>query len=159
MIHRDPDGWVSLLEDSRLMAVPGGGLPDSWKLAGGVLAATAVSPGQSVRTRDTYRSFELQFDSKVPPKGNSGVKYRMLYLNITFGGRGSDGAGAEYEVADDAGDPGAISHADERRGALSSQIAPRDAVVRPVGEFNESRIVVRGRHCEHLLNGVKVVEY
>ena len=154
-----PDGWVSLLDEggSRLVGVSGSATLASWKLTEGVLAAEPSAPRQSVRTRDMYRSFELQFEWKVPPKGNSGLKYRMYFLFVY--GPGSDGAGAEYQVADDAGDAGAIQHAVERSGALYNQIAPREAVLRPVGEFNESRIVVRGRHCEHWLNGVKVVEY
>jgi hypothetical protein len=28
-----------------------------------------------------------------------------------------------------------------------------------VGEYNRSRLVVRGRHSEHWLNGVKVMEF
>ncbi|MDQ3257004.1 MAG: DUF1080 domain-containing protein, partial [Acidobacteriota bacterium] len=31
--------------------------------------------------------------------------------------------------------------------------------VRPAGEFNQARLIVRGNHIEHWLNGVKVVEY
>jgi hypothetical protein len=33
-----------------------------------------------------------------------------------------------------------------------------NAQPKPVGEFNVSRIVVRGTHVEHWLNGVKVVD-
>ena len=38
---------------------------------------------------------------------------------------------------------------------------PPEAVkrLRPVGEYNEARIVFQGNHGEHWLNGVKVVEY
>jgi hypothetical protein len=32
-------------------------------------------------------------------------------------------------------------------------------VVRPAGEWNSIRIVARGKHIEHWMNGVKVVEY
>jgi hypothetical protein len=37
-------------------------------------------------------------------------------------------------------------------------VAPGAAASKPVGEFNHSRIVVRGNHVEHWLNGVKVVD-
>jgi len=32
-------------------------------------------------------------------------------------------------------------------------------VTRPVGEWNDARLVVSGAHVEHWLNGVKIVEY
>ena len=35
---------------------------------------------------------------------------------------------------------------------------PRD-LTRPVGEWNEVRIVVKGHHVEHWLNGQRVVSY
>jgi hypothetical protein len=37
--------------------------------------------------------------------------------------------------------------------------APEDKVVRAVGEWNEARIVSRGSHVEHWLNGQKTVEF
>jgi len=108
---------------------------------------------QGLRTRDTFRSFELEWEWRLDAKGNSGLKYLNFYLT-----RG-DGAGHEYQMADDEGDPGARRNPLERSGALYEQLAPSKNVVRPIGEFNQSRIVVRGRHAEHWLNGEKVVEY
>ena len=35
---------------------------------------------------------------------------------------------------------------------------PSRDVTRPVGEWNHSRLVARGEHVEHWLNGVKVVD-
>jgi hypothetical protein len=43
-------------------------------------------------------------------------------------------------------------------GALYDMVAPSRQTTRPVGEFNHSRIVLRGNHLEHWLNGIKVVD-
>lgn len=154
-----PDGWVNLFDGSSahgFIDIGGGPIPPSWTIEDGLLRAVAGKGGRALRTRDTYRSFELKFEWKAPPKGNSGIKYHLYYLND---GRGSDGTGREYQIADDEGDPGAIQFPVERTGGLYNQFAPKGAKPRPLGEFNESAIIVRGRHCEHWLNGVKVLEY
>jgi hypothetical protein len=154
-----PDGWVTLFDGSSahgFIDIGGGPIPPLWTVEDGLLRAIAGNVGRAIRTRDTYRSFELRFEWKAPPKGNSGIKYHLYYLND---GRGSDGTGREYQIADDEGDPGAIQFPVERTGGLYNQFPPNGAKPRPLGEFNESAIIVRGRHCEHWLNGVKVLEY
>ncbi len=66
--------------------------------------------------------------------------------------------GFEFQMIDDAG------HADARRGplyqtgSLYSMIARTQAAAKAVGEYNESRVVMKGSHIEHLLNGVKVLD-
>lgn len=151
------DGWIALGADAFQDAIAPG-WPKSWVVENGVFHALPVLPARSLRTKDTFRSFEMEFEWKTSPKGNSGVKYRLFYLSQTPA-LGSDGAGYEYQVADDNGDPGAIGHPVERTGALYNQLAPKGARPKPVGEYNRSRLVVRGRHSEHWLNGVKVMEF
>ena len=154
------DGWVTLFDGrstEALREVGGGPFPSTWKVADGLLQTVPGKNGRSLQTRDTFRSFELRFEWKAAVKGNSGIKYHLFFL--MKGDQGTDGIGHEYQIADDGGDPGAIQFPVERSGALYNQIAPRGAVLKPLGEFNESRIVVQGRHREHWLNGVKVVEY
>lgn len=152
------DGWIPLFDGNSLDAFTGFGnepVSGCWKVQDGLLTVDPASgaPNRGIRTKDTFTSFELRFDWKVPPKGNSGVKYRLFYLV-----RG-DAAGHEYQLADDAGDPGAIRNPAERSGSLYNQIEPSRAAARPAGEWNSGAIVVRGRDCEHWLNGEKVVEY
>ena len=71
---------------------------------------------------------------------------------------GKRARGLEYQVADDA-DPDAASDPRRVAGALYSLIAPEPRISPRVGEFNHSRLVVKGRHVEHWLNGAKVVEF
>ena len=44
-------------------------------------------------------------------------------------------------------------------GALYDRIAPAEVVVKPVGEFNQVRIVAKNNHIEHWLNKIKILEY
>ncbi len=154
-----PSGWITLFDGhstDAFLDISGGPFPATWTMEGALLK-TIAGKNRSLRTRDTYRSFELRFEWKASPKGNSGIKYHLFFLLDGTGG--SDGTGHEYQLADDAGDPGAIQFPVERSGGLYNQIAPLNAITKPLGEFNESAIIVRGRHVEHWLNGTKVVEY
>ena len=151
-----PDGWLSLFDGKSLDAFTHPTNPQQpigWTIADGALKATPGNSQSGFRTKDTYKSFELRWEWKLPEKGNSGVKYHLFYL------AGGDGAGHEYQLADDNGDPGARKYAVERTGSLYNQIAPSKAASKPIGEWNTSAIIVKGRHCEHWLNGEKVVEY
>jgi hypothetical protein len=133
-------------------------------------------------TAGTYRDFELVFDWKIAPGGNSGVKYRiqdrvMLIdeergmkfedrTNASMKDRRTDRPskgqeyviGFEYQVLDNALNPDARRGANHQAGALYDMIAPAKDATLPVGEFNHSRLVVKGDHVEHWLNGVKVVD-
>jgi hypothetical protein len=88
----------------------------------------------------------------VSQGGNSGVKYFVL--------EDRDSAiGHEYQIIDDE------RHADAKVGpkrqtaAFYDVLAATDRPLKPAGEFNQSRIVVRGRSVEHWLNGIRVLHY
>ncbi len=44
-------------------------------------------------------------------------------------------------------------------GSCYALYAPANNVVRPVGEYNQVRLIVRNASVEHWLNGHKIVEY
>ena len=131
----------------------------------------------------TYRDFELSFEWRISAAGNSGVKYRiqdhrfllkqikgepftatvertMIEGNVPRTAEGQDYViGFEYQLTDNAANKDALSAGPKHStGALYDMVAPVNAVPKPLGEFNTSRIVVKGDHVEHWLNGVKVVD-
>lgn len=124
--------------------------PDpGWTVRDGTLGPDPKT-SKDIITKETFGDFELAFDWKISPKGNSGVMFRVVEE-----GDQTYFSGPEYQVLDNSrGEPPL-----ERAGALYGLYAPTTDATRPVGEFNKSRIVLRGGKGEHWLNGVKVVEY
>src|SRR3984957_12194218 len=132
-----------------------------WTVEDGSLKALVRSDGfQDIRTKEVFRSFDLQFDWKVLKGGNSGLKYLIQKVDewTNAAGRQARARGLEYQLADDA-DPDAASDPRRVAGSLYSLIAPAPRISPKAGEFNHSRLVVNGKHCEHWLNGAKVVEF
>jgi hypothetical protein len=133
-------------------------------------------------TADKYNDFELVFDWKIAPGGNSGVKYRIqdrvMLADAVKGEKFEDRANAsiktrrtdrpakgqeyvvgfEYQVLDNALNPDARRGTNHQAGALYDMISPTKDATLPVGQFNHSRLVVKGDHVEHWLNGEKVVD-
>ena len=122
-----------------------------WQVVDGAL--TRVGQGGDIVTTDQFQDFELAFDWKVNPGGNSGVFFRASEETGSVWQNA-----AEYQILDNAG------HADGKAALTSTgsnyaMHAPSKDVSRPAGEWNSSRILVHGNHVEHWLNGVKIVEY
>ena len=123
-------------------------LPDGQPAAGGDLM-----------TKETFRDFELTWEWKISPAGNSGVKYNVSEEISMANAPNHAALGLEYQMLDDSlhEDNKVPSH---RAGALYDLIAPNASKrLKPVGEWNSSRIVFRGNHGEHWLNGTKVVDF
>jgi hypothetical protein len=148
--------WRSLFDGrtaDQWRAYCGESLPAGWQVVDGAL--TRVGRAGDIVSREQYQDFELALEWKVEPGGNSGIMYRVAEapeLETVWQ------SGPEYQILDDA------RHADGRRPETSAGAcyglypAPR-GVVRPAGEWNETRILVQGANVEHWLNGRRVVSY
>jgi hypothetical protein len=90
-------------------------------------------------------------DGAIAPNENSGVLY-----GVNEARREAHESGPEYQVADN-GKDGALTI--NSAGGTFALYPPTKDVVKPVGEWNEGRIVVDGNHVEQWLNGEKVVSY
>ncbi|WP_260706790.1 3-keto-disaccharide hydrolase [Edaphobacter flagellatus] len=138
-----------------------------WEVKDGMISVTENGGEEGgnagdIITARKYTNFELSVDFRITPGANSGIKY-FVDLDMTpgHGGHGS-AIGFEYQILDDAVHPDAKkgSNGDRTLASLYDMIpAAANKPVRPIGEWNTARIVIRGAHGEHWLNGVKVVEY
>ncbi|HLP72491.1 MAG TPA: DUF1080 domain-containing protein [Bacteroidales bacterium] len=109
-------------------------------------------------TIDTYNDFELVFEWKIDKGGNSGLKYNVSEELCKQNGSEFSALGFEYQMLDDADPQYKNLKPSQYSGSLYDLIPAKNINLKPVGEFNTSRIIVKG-NGEHWLNGIKVVEY
>jgi len=123
-----------------------------WQVEDGVLYRAAK--GGDIYTAKEYGDFDFRFEWKVAEGSNSGVKYRMAQY-------GKSWLGPEYQVLDDEKHPDAKLREGRRKsGGLYDLYVPNSSkILKPVGEWNCSRIVAKGSKIEHWLNGALVVSY
>jgi inosose dehydratase len=154
-------GWKPLFDGKTLNGWRAYKKPDAtgtrWRVEDGMLVVPPKD-GQDTRgardiiTTAAYDQFELAFEWRISPGGNSGVKYLVL--------EDMDAAiGHEYQVVDDEKHPDALIGPERQTAAFYDVLAATSRPVRPVGEFNESRIIVNGTHVEHWLNSTRVLQY
>lgn len=176
-------GW----QDPAKKKVPG----DAWTVEDGTLH-TVLKPriAEDLLTAKSYGDFELLFDWKLSPRGNTGLKYRIQrtvfvdhskriagpngfegMLGREMAAKASDRAkladgvrgeeysvGFEFQLLDDERHPDAKNGETRRTGALYSMIPASTQAAKPAGEWNTSKLVVKGQSFEHWINGVKVLE-
>ncbi|MGI8635050.1 MAG: 3-keto-disaccharide hydrolase [Segetibacter sp.] len=133
---------------------------EAWKVEDGALATQTGVPNIDLVTKEAYKNFELVFDWKVSKAGNSGVFFHMQETLVHQSGNGNSPNwldNYEFQLLDDINfnDTAAIRSA----GSLYDLIIPKNKTLKPVGEYNQGKLIVKGNHVEHWLNGKKVVQY
>ena len=124
-----------------------------WVVEDGVLCHPARAGGGDIISDAAFDNFDLQWEWKMSTGGNSGVKYFITEER-------AQALGHEYQLIDDANHPDAKLAAGKRvTAAFYDVFAPKETKLKPVGEWNQSRVLVKGNHVEHWLNGAKVLEY
>jgi len=122
---------------------------EGWAVKDGCLVKVEGERGGNIVTEAEFNDFELEWEWKLPPKSNNGVKYLVTESRPSAPGH-------EYQMIDDSTvrDP-------RSKTATFYDVLPLSvkSPIKPPGEWNTSRIVVRGNHVEHWLNGTKVLAY
>ena len=144
------NGWMGTDSEAEVGA--------SWRIENNCLVTVPGGGRSSLITTQQYLFFELRFEWLAAAKANSGVKYRLLGFD-RLGGLSREPLGFEYQVADDEGDPGARIDPKQRSGALYGLTAVGRSLSKPIGEWNQSRILVGPDRVEHWLNGQLTASY
>jgi Domain of Unknown Function (DUF1080) len=157
-------GWTILFDGKSTDKLRGYGMstfPDqAWKVENGALVAQTGVPNVDLVTKDSYKDFELEMEWAVSPAGNSGIFYHVKENLTHESGNGNSPNwldNFEMQILDDINfnDKAPIRSA----GSLYDLIIPVNKELKPIGEFNTAKLVVKGNHVEHWLNGKKIVEY
>lgn len=148
--------WTPLFDGKTTAGWRGFGketFPDKgWTVEDGWLRHTAKAGGGDVITEKKFTDFELRFQWKVGAGANSGVKYLIDEARKAP-------VGHEYQLIDDAAHPDAKVGPKRQTAALYDALPANQPKVKPAGEVNRTRIVVKGNKVQHWLNGDKVLSY
>jgi hypothetical protein len=163
-------GWVALFDGKSLAGWRGYGrreLPNlafGWEAKDGMLHARPADKTKNLKfddfrlaeliTEKKYTDYELSWEWKVAARANSGLKYNVTEAR-------PNAPGFEFQMTDDLANP---NHSKPDRDRLHETaglyfIVPpaTDTPYKPAGEWNASRIIVKGNHLEHWHNGKKVM--
>ena len=156
--------WEILFDGADVSKLRGYQLPgfpsSAWEVKDNALVAKTGVANVDLLTKNEYKNFELSFDWKTSIGGNSGVFFHVREDEKQEAGNGNSPnwlTNYEMQLLDD------VNFYDKEpkrsAGALYDLITPHNKILRPVGEYNTSRLVVQDNKVEHWLNGTKVVEY
>lgn len=122
----------------------------AWVVEDGCL--TPKGKSHELATNEVFGDFELRFDWKIAPGGNSGVLYRVEK------GFHPPTSGPEFQLLDNKRHKvgGMPLH---QAGAVYAIYPPTSDPGNPAGEWNTARIIAKGNHIEHWLNGTNVCDY
>ncbi|MEO8619521.1 MAG: DUF1080 domain-containing protein [bacterium] len=147
-------GWKLLFDGKNLDAWRGykrSDIPAGWRVADGTL--TKSTPVEDIVSKEEFGDFDLMIEWKIGEAGNSGIFYRGTeeFDKIYW-------TAPEYQLLDD------IKAADNKTrltcaGAAYGLYPSPIGHLKPVGDWNVTRIVAKGAHVEHWLNGFKLLEY
>lgn len=153
-------GWVTLFDGTSLAGWRPYGKPagtpvgEGWQVTGEKLLRKVPGvKGGDLITEKTYTDFELEWAWRLAPGANNGVKYCVTEAR-------PEAPGYEYQMIDDEHEKIRKLAPHIKTASFYEVLAPAaDKPIKPGGEWNTSRIVVRGDRAEHWLNGRKVLEY
>jgi cytochrome c len=134
-------------------------MPLGWTVTNDILARVqggaggkGAGGGDDIVTTEEFEDFELSLEWKLVPNGNSGVLYRVSEEPVT-----AWHYAPEVQLLDNTAHR--TRNPKQLAGACYDLYAPSKDLTKPTGQWNVLRVIVKGPHAEHWMNGEKVVEY
>lgn len=126
-----------------------------WEIKNGVLTVLPGETTKSIITTDKFSDFEFVLEFRLTPNANSGVKYYVLEDEYDEG----NAKGLEYQIIDDSKFNGDLTKKTKKLASLYDIFPSKETNPKPIGEWNQLRIVSSNNNVEHWLNGEKVLSY
>ena len=120
------------------------------------LGAAKDASGGDIVTDRKFENFELVWEWKVDKGSNSGVMYHVVE-DPKY--KAPYETGPEYQIIDDIGFPEKLEEWQQAGADYAMNLANDKKQLKPVGEWNSSKIIFNKGHVEHWLNGEKIVEF
>jgi len=155
------EGWKLLFDGQSLNGWKNYNEPGitGWSVQDGILASSGTGSDSTgyIITDKKYDNFELAFDWKIAAEGNSGVMYHVAESKKF---KTPYKTGPEYQLLDDIGFPQKVENWQLTGADYAMHVADTTAKkLKPVGEWNTSKIIFNNGHVEHWLNGNKIVDF
>lgn len=133
------------------------GVRPGWQVKDGTLACVDPHNAGDILTADKFDNFELSLEFNISVGGNSGIMFRVIEE-----GGAAWASGPEFQLQDNVGG---------KDGQLCGWLyalyqpptdpktgKPVDAT-KPAGEWNKITLLISKEKCEHVVNGVKYLDY
>ncbi len=152
-------GWILLFDGKTLngwRTYNDTGMTNAgWTVEDGTLKAQWGQHNKNILSREEYSDFEFSIEWKLSKQGNSGIMYHQ-------GDKVTQAApctGQEYQLIDDLDYPQPLKPLQLTGVDYGVHDITGKKILKPIGEFNCTRIVFSKGHVEHWLNGEKLLEY
>lgn len=160
------EGWQLLFDGSTsagwMNAVTKSFPETGWEIKDGTLATNpdlkSEHGGGDIVSTGKYKDFELSVDFNYKPGANSGIKY---FIDTERDNGEYRSIGCEYQILDDNLHPDAKEGltGNHKLACLYDLIPPVNVKTNGPDAWDNARIIVKGSHVQHWLNGQMTVEY
>ena len=133
------------------------GVRAGWQVKDGTLACVDPHNAGDILTAEKFDSFELSLEFNISTGGNSGIMYHVIEE-----GGAAWASGPEFQLQDNVGGKDAQLcgwlYALYQPATDPKTGKPIDAT-KPAGEWNHITLLISKEKCQHVINGVKYVDY